>query len=226
MKTAALLKDIIDQITLFEQENPHLKEYHLDDFLVYMQHQRPDLSPKTSDKRSTTRHNIPQNSAHHDAIMLSRLVSLLYRYAKNYSRKALDDSPIQTIKEFSFLIVLQSEGSLTKSELIQQNVMEITSGMEVIKRLLKKKFIHQYPDPADKRSMRVAITDKGSEELFRVLPRMQNATKIIKGNLDPGEQKSLIFLLQKLEHFHETLDMTAKGDSLEDIMAEINKTQN
>lgn len=224
MKTGALLKDIIDELALFEEENPHLEEYHLDDFLLYMHHKRTEISMKVTENKPTS-HNIAQDPEHHDAIMLSRLVSLLYRYAKNYSRKALGDSPIQTIKEFSFLIVLQAEGSMTKSELIQRNVMEITSGMEVIKRLLKKKFIHQDRDPADKRSMRVAITDKGTEELFRILPRMQDATEIIKGNLNVREQKSLIFLLQKLEHFHETLDMTAKGDMLEDIIAEVKKPQ-
>lgn len=213
MKTGALLKNIIDHLTLFENENPHLEEYQMDDFLVYMHHQRSETSINTESKPD----KIKKNTDHHDAIMLSRLVSLIYRYAKSYSRKALDNSPIQTIKEFSFLIVLHSEGSLTKSELIQKNVMEITSGMEVIKRLLKKKFIHQYRDPSDKRSMRVAMTEKGIEELFRVLPRMQEATETIKGNLDAREQKSLIFLLKKLEHFHEKLDMTAKGDSLEDI---------
>jgi hypothetical protein len=62
------------------------------------------------------------------------LVTLLFRYAKGYIKKALQDSIIQTADEFAFNLITFE--SLTKTELISKQVMEKTSGVEVIKRLV------------------------------------------------------------------------------------------
>jgi hypothetical protein len=52
----------------------------------------------------------------------------MYRYAKGYIKKALQESIIQTPDEFSFLITLMTFESLTKTELINKQVIEKTSG--------------------------------------------------------------------------------------------------
>ena len=78
---------------------------------------------------------------------------LLYRYAKEYVKVALRDSPLSTPDEFSFLITLYPNTSRTKTELINEMVLNKTSGMEVIKSLLNKDLIREYEDPEDKRKV-------------------------------------------------------------------------
>ena len=63
--------------------------------------------------------------------------------------------------------------SLNKGELIQKQVMEKTSGTEIINRLIKLGLIEQFDDETDKRSMRVKMTVLGRMEIVKILPQMQ-----------------------------------------------------
>lgn len=127
---------------------------------------------------------------------------LRYRYAKGYIKKALKDSLIQNPEEFSYLIVLMTFDSLTKTELIVKNVMEKTSGAEVIRRLVNLGLIRQFADEADKRTMRVAVTDLGKAELTRIMPKMQQVSNLVVGDLTETEIMSLSYMLRKLDYFH------------------------
>lgn len=149
---------------------------------------------------------------------ISILITLMFRYAKGYIKKALHESPIQTADEFAFLITLVTFHSLTKTELITKQVMEKTSGVEVIKRLVAQGMIAEFADDADKRSVRVAITDKGRMELMRVLPEMGKVSKIVVGNLTPTEINTLGYLLKKLDFFHNDIFLNKKGVSLEEVL--------
>ncbi|WP_313185847.1 hypothetical protein [Sphingobacterium siyangense] len=78
---------------------------------------------------------------------ISTLLVFMYRYAVVYFKKALKEGPINTLDEFSFLIVLMTYPSLSKTELVQKLIMEKTSGIEVIKRLLKNELIEEFDNP-------------------------------------------------------------------------------
>lgn len=223
MKSKELLTGLIEQLAVFEEENPHLEHYRLEDFLSFLQTRTFEKSQIVSSRhiagnKKPAGFHFQENTS----IMLSRLVSLIYRYAKEYTKKALSESALQTVEEFSYLVVLMTFDSLSKTELILKNVMGKTSGMEVIRRLLKKGLIRQFADKQDKRSQLVSITPKGLKEMKKVFPKMQMASEIITGNLSLQEQETLVFLLQKLEAFHNQLFLTYKDEDLE-ILRHIEK---
>ena len=72
---------------------------------------------------------------------ISILLVFMYRYARCYIRKALEGGLVQTGDEFSFLITLMTHKSMTKSELITNQVMEKTTGTEILRRLAAKGLI-------------------------------------------------------------------------------------
>ncbi|MDD4490201.1 MAG: MarR family winged helix-turn-helix transcriptional regulator [Paludibacter sp.] len=148
---------------------------------------------------------------------VSILVSLLFRYAKNYIKKALKGSKINTADEFSFLITLLTYESLSKQELINIQVMEKTSGIEIINRLIKKGYICQFDDETDKRSKRIKITDIGRREIIALLPSMNLVSKIIVGRLTKEEQQTLVYLLRKLDDFHNDIFLNQKHAGLEEL---------
>ena len=65
-----------------------------------------------------------QQSEESTDTILTMLISYLYRYSKHYTKKALDPTPLSTMDEFTFLATLTYQGSLTKTELIQQHLLE------------------------------------------------------------------------------------------------------
>ena len=149
---------------------------------------------------------------------ISILIVLLFRYAKGYIRKALKESEIKTADEFSFLITLMTYESMSKMELINKQIMEKTSGNEIINRLIKSGFIEQQRDTVDKRSVRIKITPFGRKEIIKILPQMQLVSNIVVGNLKDDEKNTLAFILNKLEHFHNDIFLNNKDCDLNDIL--------
>ncbi|MCK7530192.1 MAG: winged helix DNA-binding protein [Marinilabiliales bacterium] len=151
---------------------------------------------------------------------ISILIVLMNHYAKWYIKKVLRDSHLQTPDEFSFLITLMTYDSLSKSELITKQVMEKTSGSEVIRRLIKRGLIVESADENDKRSIRVSITKSGREEILKILPLMSKVTKIVVGNLSAEEINTLSYLLKKLDYFHNDIYINKRGQTFSEILSE------
>ena len=155
------------------------------------------------------------------ATNVSILLSLLFRYAKMYSRKALKDSGIKTVDEFALLITLLTHNGISKQELINGQVLEKTSGIEIINRLIRQGYIQQFAGAKDRRSKLLKITEEGYAELMQILPRMNMVSKIVAGNLSTSEQNLLSYLMRKLDHFHNEIFLNEKESELEDILHKI-----
>ena len=135
------------------------------------------------------------------------LITYLYRYAKLYAKKALGGSPLQGLEDFSYLVILVTHDSLTKTELINKNAHEKTTGMETIKRLIRLRLIHQFSDETDRRSQRIAITEEGKAMLFSLFGKMGKVSLLMTEILSENEKDKLKEILSKLDHYHFDLFM-------------------
>jgi DNA-binding MarR family transcriptional regulator len=217
-----ILIELINMLDDFEAQQNNQQSYTLQDFLGYM-------NTKTLSIEFTTRKIGGDKEQHLDQSRKETnsdtaiLITFMYRYAKYYIKKALLESRIQTADEFAYLITLMTFDSLTKTELINKQVMEKTSGIEVIKRLVKNGLITEYSDPSDGRSIRVAITENGRQVILSVLPAMGQVSQIVLGNLTTTETSMLSFLLNKLDHFHYEIYSERRHESLDDLYNQLSK---
>jgi DNA-binding MarR family transcriptional regulator len=211
--------EVLEHLFKFESSYQGNAPYTLSDFAGY-------LTAETGTDTIEMRNDTGDKEAHLKDIRIesnsdvSILITLMFRYAKSYIKKALNNSLIQTADEFAFLITLMTFDSLTKTELINKQVMEKTSGVEIIKRLLNQKLIREFADENDKRSVRVAITAKGRKEVIDVLPEMANVSRIVVGNLTKSEINTLSYLLKKLDFYHHDIFMNKKSFTLAEILSE------
>ncbi|MCI4669304.1 MAG: winged helix DNA-binding protein [Bacteroidia bacterium] len=161
-----------------------------------------------------------QNPEGHEesGVVLSILLTLLFRAAKHYMKKALDDSPLSTMDEFGFLATLSEGDSMTKSELIHNNLLEFTSGIEIIKRLKNNGLIDESPDPMDKRSKRVKISEKGKMVFYQALQPMDLVSTIVSGDLTQREKSLILPILIKLNNFHSVVHKQDKKSDLQSII--------
>ncbi len=83
--------------------------------------------------------------------------------------------------------------------------------------------IAEFANPNDKRSVLVAITAKGKEELASLFPKMGLVGSVIIGNLTPIEVSSLSFLLRKLDYHHNDIFLHHRHLSLEELNSHMNK---
>jgi DNA-binding MarR family transcriptional regulator len=83
----------------------------------------------------------------------------------------LPKTAFKTIDEFGFLATLIRAGNLMKHELINEHMLEMSSGSEIIKRLVRNGLVYEYPDENDKRAKRVALTEKGGRKYSSLLEK-------------------------------------------------------
>lgn len=214
-----VLVEIIEHFHHFDMEYHSDKNYNLKDFIGYL-NARDEVEKMSMRKIDGEAEKHIQTLREESNSDTSILITLMFRYAKSYIKKALHKSSIQTADEFAFLITLMTHDSLTKTELINKHVMEKTSGAEVIKRLLNQKMIREFADETDKRSVRVTVTPKGKKELEKVLPEMAKVSRIVVGNLTVPEINTLSYLLKKLDFFHNDIFMNKKNLNLDEILNE------
>jgi MarR family transcriptional regulator, lower aerobic nicotinate degradation pathway regulator len=150
--------------------------------------------------------------------VLGKMIGFMYRYAKFYTKKALEKSPFQTMDEFVFVIAVFQKEGITKMDLIKMNHLEKTTGMEIIKRLIKINMLEQYDHPDDKRSKALKVTETGKLAMFETFPIMQKVSNIIGGDLQEEEKKQLYLLLNKLNDFHLPIFEKEKESSIENII--------
>ncbi len=220
MKTTEIIIDLLEHLDSYLEESERIKnEATTTDFIGYMNtHFKPQAVRRDKISGGLEEdfvNNEPNNTRATD---ISILITLMFRYAKMYIKKALKDSNIRTADEFSFMITLMTHESMTKKDLIRSQVMEKTSGIEVINRLIKMGYVEQFQDQNDKRSKFVRITASGRYELISVLPMMSLVSKIVIADLSPEEQNQLSYMLRKLDHFHNEVYMNEKELVLEEIL--------
>lgn len=203
MKSYLLIHQLISLVEKQEQENLG-KELSLEDFtgLLLKDIIHSETIETSRDARFGNNETQAQELAYQLDNSIGRLFVYMSRYAKAYIKKALEGTPIHSAEEFTALSILLTHKNLTKSQLINYNLQEKTSGTEVLRRLIAAGLATQCDDLKDKRSKSITITSLGRNVLFEIYVDMNSVGKIITGDLTVEEKLTLYHLLQKLENFH------------------------
>ena len=133
---------------------------------------------------------------------LSFLLALQNRHYKSYAKDALIESDLSSPEGFSFLYHLSLVDSYRKMELIKMHQLEPPSGIEVLKRLLKRNFIEEFDDPDDGRAKRICITESGKQKIQEVLPKMKKVFSSMTANMSLNEKLHVLSFLKQMNDYH------------------------
>jgi len=133
---------------------------------------------------------------------LTFLLVLQQKHYKAYAKAALGESELSSPEGFSFIYHLSLADSYRKMELIKMHLIEPPSGIEILKRLLKKQLIEEFDDPDDKRATRVRITETGKKEIQLVLPKMQDVFSSMTANMSLNEKLHVVSFLRHMNDYH------------------------
>jgi DNA-binding MarR family transcriptional regulator len=209
------VKQLIELAEQFEAAHPDAQAQSLTNFAAWLNGQI--VNKKSGETKMSSQMISPYETVES---VIGKLLSFMYRYSRNYSKKSLENTPLITPDDFTYLAVLFSRGSMTKMELIDAHMQEKTSGIEIIKRLLKNGLAEQFNDETDKRSKRLVVTPKGQQVLLSIFPRMANVASLTGGNLTNEEKMQLIYLLNKLHIFHHAIHLENRNLYPEEILKE------
>jgi DNA-binding MarR family transcriptional regulator len=186
-----IASELIDFLNRYEEEKGH-EPKDIKEFALWLNHFVFEQS-----------HN--KENYHNNSDIDTELTFLLImqnKHYKMYCKDVLADSDINTPDEYSFLYHLCMADSFRKMELIHMHLLEAPSGIEVIKRLLKKGLIEEFDDEDDKRAKRVRITQKGREVTDSLTPKMTEVYSKMTADLSTNEKIHAISLLKELNDYH------------------------
>ena len=123
---------------------------------------------------------------------------MLHNITRNQVNRFLRATPLSNIMEYYFLVLLDAHGRQLKSNLIAQGHMEMSSGIEVIKRLIQSGLIIEEENPADRRSKYIDITETGKNLIQSITPEIEMLNSALSTGLTDKERSSFI---QNLELF-------------------------
>jgi DNA-binding MarR family transcriptional regulator len=177
-----LLKEIINYVEEYQKEN---SSNRIEDFTIW-------LNNEIFTSKNRTTHTT------HDELLIAFKLMYLNKSLKKQTKSALSESNLSSIDEYSFLLHLDDYESFRKMELVEMHNLEAPTGIEIIKRLIKNKFVEEFPDEEDRRAKRIKITKRGIKELREIKPKMHLIFTTFTDPLNLNEKVSISGILDKL----------------------------
>lgn len=101
--------------------------------------------------------------------------------------------------------------------LINYAMLEISTGTDIINRLIKKGFILQRTDTNDKRSRLLTLSDQGRAALSQSYQKAAVAREILLVGLTVDDKKLVAHILYPVQEKHSRLSVENKGKTIEEI---------
>ena len=152
-----------------------------------------------------------------------KLVILLRRIGRfhiAYSNKALEGTELDQIEEFGILVTIHNMGNPIKSEAIYNNIMELSSGTNMLIRMKKKGLVTEYDDTEDKRVKRLEVTKKGEETLQIAKDQVLRVAHMMVQDLSDEDKQLCMDLLGPINKRFSGLYQKQKNKPFDEIYKE------
>jgi DNA-binding MarR family transcriptional regulator len=177
-----LLKELIKYTEEYQEGNSSVK---IEDFTIWL-----------NNKLFTSKNNGSHTT--HDELLIAFKLMHLNKALKKQTKSVLSESNVSSIDEYSFLLHLDYQESFRKMELVEMHNLEAPTGIEIIKRLIKNKFVEEFPDEEDRRAKRIKITKSGIKELYLIKPKIDLIFAKFTKPLNLNEKVKISGILDKL----------------------------
>lgn len=130
------------------------------------------------------------------------LVKLLHRIGKLihiFAENAIQSTGLGSFEEFLILNAVFALKTPNKHEAISANLLEYSTGINIIRRLIARKLLADKPGQIDKRSRQLTITRTGEGILQKCYKRLGVANEMILEKMDKQNRHLAIHILQDTE---------------------------
>ena len=129
-------------------------------------------------------------------------VGRLGRYVKAYVKPLLHESGLNNPDEFSFLSLIDQMDRPTKREVCIANVTELSTGQDIIRRLIKAELVQEQADERDARAKRLLATERGKRLLQAVYLKLAGLQQKVLADVSSADKKEFLRVLKYLNNYH------------------------
>ncbi|QDK77909.1 winged helix DNA-binding protein [Spirosoma sp. KCTC 42546] len=196
----------------FEEKHP---EASIEDFFRYqLAHQRERVAATDTPMAGGTAPMHPNGQ-------LLRLIGRVNKLNMVYAYAALDGTGVNQLEEFGLLMHISQAKNPRKTEIIYSNLMELSSGTDMLNRLKNRGFIREYDDTEDRRSKRVELTEEGLAVIAICRQRIGKLAGMMLHNMADDDIQLCIKLLKGVEQEFSARLPNDKGKAFEEVFKEV-----
>ncbi|SHH65562.1 DNA-binding transcriptional regulator, MarR family [Chryseolinea serpens] len=151
---------------------------------------------------------------------LVRLIGRIAKFHSVYTSKAFQGTALDQIEEFGMLVTIFNQKEPIKSEVIFGNILELSSGTNMLIRLMKRGLISEYADKEDKRVKRLRLTAKGEKTLKHAKQLLLKAVAMLVQDLSDDDKQLCLQLLRPIDARFSAIVQKQKTKTFEEIYAE------
>ncbi len=183
------------------------KSFELSDFAKWLEDAAPQKQIHGDHENFIL--NVADNMEEKDTLpdlanraLIGHLLARMNLFVKNYAKLPFQEIGFTNLEEFRILQIIDRVKNINKSQLSNESLMEFSTVVDILKRLIKQGLVNQFQDEKDKRSSLLQITPKGINLLNTSYTTLANLQPNVAGDLSLKEQGILIDLLMRLNNFH------------------------
>jgi DNA-binding MarR family transcriptional regulator len=143
----------------------------------------------------------------------------LSKYFRWYAKSVLNTNGLNSMDEYFFLVSINNRGTPAKNEVYKDTISELTTGTQMMKRLIEIGMVKEIVDKKDKRIKRVELTAKGKRTRENILEQSKKDLLLKAGNLSEEEKVQLKSSLVYLEKFHNEIYQNDGDKSIDEILS-------
>jgi DNA-binding MarR family transcriptional regulator len=151
---------------------------------------------------------------------LIKLISRIGKFQEIYANKALDGTGLDQIEEFGVMVTIFNLKNPIKSEAIFSNMLELSSGTNILIRLKNKDLISEYDDAEDKRVKRLQLTPRGEKVLIEAKQQMLRVVAMLTQGLTDDDKQLCLQILTPINTRFSPLIQKQKNRTFEEVYEE------
>lgn len=151
---------------------------------------------------------------------LIKLISRIGKFQEIYANKALDGTGLDQIEEFGIMVTIFNLKNPIKSEAIFSNMLELSSGTNILIRLKNKDLISEYDDAEDKRVKRLQLTPKGEKVLRDAKQQILKVVAMLTQGLTDDDKQLCLQILTPIDARFSPVIQKQKNRTFEEVYAE------
>jgi len=151
--------------------------------------------------------------------VFAKLIGRLAGMHTAYAKMALQDMPGFELEWFYFLNSVYHLKEVKKTQIIQYNFTEQTTGIDILNKLNRLGYIAERTDPDDRRAKLVSITRAGEKALADLYRLLYKPTLLMYHGIDPGDKQVIINLLKDTEQRHQDILSNSRNLSIDELLS-------
>lgn len=204
------IKRLIDLWETYEEETSQQELLGFADWLNNKIKQNPELNIKQTKRRVINEEpdNILIINNLDEPTRFLEYISRISKLHDFYIKKFFTDISINNRLEFFFLYTVNEKKRAKKTELINTHLVDYTTGMDTIKRLVNNGLLDETNDETDKRAKQLIITDEGKRVLEIALKKVNDEVHMFLACISMNKWKKTLSVFEEINNFHSKIYQT------------------